>query len=409
MSIVTTDNLALERQKMITEVRADVLNRHPKLKDPHLATVEQCLTTRWDIKRTLSFGELPKAVREWISHKDPVVILDNTGKPIIRIYPDKRSDSESALPQVSGSPQPLARKGQFTIVTPVIAEISSKSRETRYMRVAMKRPKKGPEQQTQHQFDRERALASWLMPEFDKAGEEIMIARPIAIGRREILYEWVGDATGRSENLEEATLGAGDYLRVAADAADAIAWFHSKGLKYLDLSERNVVLHAQGRGKLVDWGSARQYEDIVDADTIFNERFYDWRLVVQQELHRGALDIADKYALGVLIRQFLLRYKLGELFEESDGKRGLKLKTAFARLTPILKISDTLRQSIMHPYMFYIGSEDERDPEYLKLDTLGHTFRILARIMDAKFESRHQFEGVIAELIDPTFQNSDTR
>lgn len=408
MATDTASTSIHERAERIAKVRAEVLSLHPELSSPRLATIQQRLTTRWNIEETLTFQELPKGVQDWIRAKAPAVLLDPSGTAVIRIYPDQRPSSQSGLSPITEKPLPLARSGEFTIVTPVIAEIDSQKGEKRYIRVACKRMKKQVTPQTKRQFDRERALASWLMPKFDNSQEKIAIARPIAIGEREILYEWVATKDGQSANLAEASTNAGDYLRIAADAADALAWLHRNKVKYLDLNERNIVLNATGKGKLVDWGSARQYDDIVDEDTVFNERFYDWRLIVQQELHRQALDIADKYALGVLIRQFLLRYELGEIFEESESRRGLRLKPEFANLEPILKISDRLRQGIMHPYQFYANTGDDRDLDYLKLDTIGHTFRLLAKIMDARSSSRRQLGSAI-EIIDQAFQSGNKR
>lgn len=393
-----------KRREMIEEVRVAVFREHPDLLRQPPIEFGPRVTTRWDIKDALAFTRLPRAVQTYINTKDPKVLQDSQGKHLVSIYPDRKNQSAGTHPQAGSNPAVIAVQGNFASVTSSFVRIPSTDGAERYQRVALKRCRsKSPA--IRQQFDHERLMASHLLRLLDNEDASLPIARPIAVGQDEILYEWCGNDDGKAENLLVADLSAGEYLRCMADVAHGLSWLHKHRIKYHDLCEENIMVGREKRAKLIDFGSARFYDQVVSGQDVFNERYYDWRLIVQQELHRNALDVADKYALGVLIRTFLLKFNLATIVNLPGGKR--KLTPKFESLAPLIVISNRLRASVFHPNPYFDGevSKKNQDTEYCSLTTIHSTFKVLARILDIRAENVHQVRRTIDEIVEPNTED----
>jgi eukaryotic-like serine/threonine-protein kinase len=77
-----------------------------------------------------------------------------------------------------------------------------------------------------------------------------------------IAMEWVEGRTLRHA-LAEGALPIRDVCSIAAQIADGLAVAHAKGVVHRDLKPENVMLGADGRAKILDFGLARQ--TLVDA------------------------------------------------------------------------------------------------------------------------------------------------
>lgn len=393
----------LERAEMLADVRSRLFTQYPYLAGKHQAKLGKLVTTRWDLFDTLDLDELPSRVREVIKKGSGKVIEDDNGNPLITIYPDQRPASVTDQAQIAAqAPVQFKREGIFAKITPVIAELRLLNGLVRYQRVGLKRCKNTSDKVALGQLRRERAMASHLLDILDQKKNLPPIAKPLVIGKDEILYEWWTNNEGHTHNLVDAHLTPGEYLRCIADAAEGLTVFHRNKIKYLGLSESNIAVGKANRAKVVDLGAARLYDDVVDADTAFEERYYDWRLVQQQELHRSALDIADKYALGVLLRTWLQRYKLASIIQDRPAKRQLVVYPEFERLLPVLQISDKLRASLFHPNPYEDSKRQISDPEYCDLAKISETLRSLAKLVDTVVDSR----GGLFEIVPRNLQLS---
>ncbi len=393
----------LARAEMLADVRSRLFSRYPYLKGNHQPNLGKLITHRWDLFDTMSFEELPPRVQKYIKNKPGTVIVDDLGNPLITIYPDQRPSSQNGLPQLKDpKEQTFTRKGAFAKITPVIAELKLINGLVRYQRMGRKRCINRHDPLKLGQFRREQAMASHILGLFDQEKEPQPIAKPLVIGKDEILYEWWTDDEGRTHNLEDSSLTAGEYLQCLADAADALTTFHRHQIKYLDLSESNIAVGRRKRAKVIDLGAARLYDDVVDGDTSFHESNYEWRIVIQQELHRPALDIADKYALGVLVRSCLQHYKLASI-QATPGGRRLVMAPEFLQLAPLLEFSDKLRTGLFHPNANFDDNPKTPDPEYCDLKTTSASLRTLANIVDRVVDTR----GRLLEIVPRTLQRRD--
>jgi hypothetical protein len=393
----------MARAEMLADVRSRLFSRYPYLKGNHQAKLGKRITDRWDLFDTMSFEELPPLVQRYIKNEPGTVIVDDFDNPLITIYPDQRPSTQNGRPQLKDPKEvAFARKGAFAKIAPVIAELKLINGLVRYQRMGRKRCINQRDPHKLGQFRREQAMASHILGLFDQEKEPQPIAKPLVIGKEEILYEWWTDNEGRTHNLEDSTLTAGEYLQCLADAADALTTFHRHQIKYLDLSESNIAIGHGKRAKLIDLGAARLYDDIVDADTSFHEHYYEWRIVIQQEKFRPALDIADKYALGVLVRSCLQRYKLASIQTTPRGRR-LVMAPDFLELAPLLEFSDQLRAGLFHPNAYFDDNPKAPDPEYCDLKTTSASLRTLANIVDRVVDTR----GRLLEIVPKRLQKND--
>ena len=71
-----------------------------------------------------------------------------------------------------------------------------------------------------------------------------------------------------ADRLEEGALGIDDTLALGIQVADALAAAHARGVVHRDIKPRNLMLGADGRVKVLDFGLARRVE--VDGEAVVN-------------------------------------------------------------------------------------------------------------------------------------------
>lgn len=105
--------------------------------------------------------------------------------------------------------------------------------------------------------------------------------------------------------LRAGDLGAGDLVRLVAEAGEGLGAAHARGVVHGDVKPENVLLDAEGRAKVIDFGLAR-----VSGEPVAGERtsaVYGTPAYMAPERVRGAPPAprADVYALGVMLYEVL--------------------------------------------------------------------------------------------------------
>jgi len=154
-----------------------------------------------------------------------------------------------------------------------------------------------------------------------------------------IAMEWVEGQTLR-EALGTGPLPIREALQIARQIADGLAVAHAKGIVHRDLKPANVMITADGRGKILDFGLARQTgqgsEDLLSqADTLATPSGEATRegtilgtvgyMSPEQAKGRPVDFRSDQFAFGLIVYEML------------SGRR------AFDRPTPVETLAAVIR------------------------------------------------------------------
>ncbi len=104
--------------------------------------------------------------------------------------------------------------------------------------------------------------------------------------------------------LRARDLSPDDVVRLLAEAGEGLGAAHARGIVHGDVKPENVLLDADGRAKVVDFGLAQLAGDAIDGGA---SRIYGTPAYMAPERIRGAPPDprADVYALGVMLYECL--------------------------------------------------------------------------------------------------------
>jgi serine/threonine-protein kinase len=126
----------------------------------------------------------------------------------------------------------------------------------------------------------------------------------VADGRAFLVMEYVPGPTLRDVLLRRGPLPETEALSLAAEVADGLAAAHRSGIVHGDVKPANVLLDAEGRAKLADFGIARLASAAATpgATSVMGTAHY---LSPEQAEGRPIDGRADVYSLGVLLFELL--------------------------------------------------------------------------------------------------------
>ncbi len=120
-----------------------------------------------------------------------------------------------------------------------------------------------------------------------------------------LVYEYVPGPTLRQAIEASGPVGEGTLLEVAAQLADALAAAHGRGVVHRDLKPENVILTADGRVKVLDFGLARLLTPSADPRLTTDGMVVGTPAYMAPEQLRGeAADFAaDLFAFGIILAE----------------------------------------------------------------------------------------------------------
>src|SRR5258705_6497493 len=127
-----------------------------------------------------------------------------------------------------------------------------------------------------------------------------------------LVMEFIRGSELKSSLAENRPIGRGQCVRVMCELLDALDFAHEAGVIHRDVKPANVMLDAQGRAKLTDFGVARITESDktsvqrTQAGTMIGTPSYMSPEQIQGLRIDGRTDI---FSAGIILHQLLTRHK----------------------------------------------------------------------------------------------------
>jgi serine/threonine protein kinase len=192
-------------------------------------------------------------------------------------------------------------------------------------------------------------------------------------GTAYIVMELVEGKTLRRLLDERGRLPVHEAVDISSQVADALEHAHRQGLVHRDIKPANVLVQAEGRAKVTDFGIAKAAggDDLTRTGTVVGTARY----LAPEQVNGHSVDgRADVYALGLILYEMLAgRAPFGG---DSD------MATAVARLTNAPEPIRAARPEVSRPLEDVLARSLARDPEY-------------------RYQSAQAFKDALAPGIDP--------
>jgi eukaryotic-like serine/threonine-protein kinase len=136
-----------------------------------------------------------------------------------------------------------------------------------------------------------------------------------------IVFEYVEGETLKTRINRIGALDTQGALAYAIEIARALTVAHARKMIHRDIKPQNVMIDAEGRAKLTDFGISRQLEQdgMTATGRVLGTTDY---VAPEQAMGRGADQRSDIYALGVVLFEMLT----GSVPFEADSQVGVAMK-----------------------------------------------------------------------------------
>jgi serine/threonine protein kinase len=158
-----------------------------------------------------------------------------------------------------------------------------------------------------------------------------------------LVFEYVGGPTLAAHLKSRGALPANEAVSLAIDVLDALQAAHAAGVVHRDLKPSNVLIGADGRARVTDFGIAARLNDALDSERVVGTPGY-----MSPEATRGALPTAamDLFSVGVLLVEALCGHRLvvhrdAQLALQQVANEDLQLPDSLAA-----EVDDALRATL---------------------------------------------------------------
>nr|MCU0923982.1 serine/threonine protein kinase [Burkholderiaceae bacterium] len=137
-------------------------------------------------------------------------------------------------------------------------------------------------------------------------------------GQPYLVFEYVSGPTLAAQLEARGALPANDAVALMIDVLDALQAAHAAGVVHRDLKPSNVLIGANGRARVMDFGIAARLDDAPDANLVVGTPGYMSPEATQGGLPTAAMDL---FSVGVMLVESLCGHKL---IRHRDPRRAMQ-------------------------------------------------------------------------------------
>lgn len=124
-------------------------------------------------------------------------------------------------------------------------------------------------------------------------------------GRPYFAMEYV-DGIPVTRYCDDARLDLRARMLLFLDICDAVAYAHRRLVLHRDLKDSNILVDADGRPRLLDFGIAKSLDDAESRETTRGQNYFSLRAAAPEQIRGAATTVAtDVYGLGCLLYELL--------------------------------------------------------------------------------------------------------
>jgi tRNA A-37 threonylcarbamoyl transferase component Bud32 len=213
-------------------------------------------------------------------------------------------------------------------------------------------------------------------------------------GHPYIVFEYVEGETLKQRIKRLGPLDAREALAYAIEIAQGLTVAHARSMVHRDVKPQNVLIDAEGRAKVTDFGIARQLEEqgVTATGRVLGTTDY---VSPEQAMGHGVDPRSDIYSLGVVLYEMLI----GEVPFSADSQVGVAMKHVNEELPDVQR----RRPEISAAVALVIERATTKDPDrrYQRIEEIIDDLETALEVEAARAGSTEGEATTVLEAVPP--------